>query len=108
MSFIATAWNNSHRHQSGAGYGLKISFEDRERFFNREWRSVYLQLNGFEQTIEVNVGKASFWNRNCGELIKKDIGRWFIQNGHANWPQGRPPRVIINLVGERLFRIELE
>jgi hypothetical protein len=76
MTLIAKTWNNNHYHASGAGYGIKISFEDRNNFFNREWQTVTLHLNGYNQTVEENVAKASFWNRNCGELISRHIGLW--------------------------------
>lgn len=31
--FWATAWNNGEWRASGAGYGLKVSVGDRDRFF---------------------------------------------------------------------------
>ena len=43
-SFLATAWNNGQWSTTGAGYGLKVSIEDRDRFFDREWESVTLRL----------------------------------------------------------------
>ena len=51
MEFIANAWNNGQHHLSGAGFGLKISLDDRERFFNRDWQSVILHLSGFAYPI---------------------------------------------------------
>jgi hypothetical protein len=65
MTFIATTWNNSHYHASGAGYGIKISQDNRDRFFNRDWQTAILHLNGYDHPVEVNVAKASFWNRTC-------------------------------------------
>ena len=36
---------NSGRHlESGAGYGLKLSSEDRDAFFDRSWTAVFVQL----------------------------------------------------------------
>ena len=107
MTFIAKTWNNSHYHASGAGYGLKISFEDRERFFNRDWQNVILHLSGYPRPIEANVAKASFWSRTCGELIKKDIGIWLQRNNRARWNNGHPYEVRFTVVGEREFNVEL-
>ena len=84
-SFVATAWNNGNASDSGAGYGLKIGIADRDRFFQRSWRTVTLRLaaGGDTRIAEVNCAKDSFWNGTCRELIGKEIGRWFIDNGAA-------------------------
>jgi len=105
--FIAKTWNNGHHHLSGAGYGIKISLEDREQFFKSSWQSVVLHLSGYDRSVEVNVAKASFWNRACGELIKKDIGIWLQQNHRDCWPYRQPHEVRLIVVGEREFKIEL-
>jgi hypothetical protein len=107
MTFIAKTWNNSHYHASGAGYGLKISFDDREQFFNRNWQTVILHLDGYERPIEVNVAKVSFWNRSCGELISREIGIWLQRNNRNRWENRSPHDVRFTVVGERAFRVEL-
>ena len=107
MSFLAKTWNNGKHHLTGAGYGLKISLENRDRFFNRNWQTVILHLQGYHRPIEVNVAKASFWNRTCRELIKKDIGIWLYQNDKAPWTSGQPHEVKIKLIGDREFNVEL-
>ncbi|MFY7944200.1 MAG: hypothetical protein ACOVNZ_06440 [Crocinitomicaceae bacterium] len=107
MTFIAKTWNNSHRHATGAGYGIKIKMQDREQFFNRSWQSVILRLSGNATPIEVNVGKPSFWNRTCGELISQEIGLWLQRNNAATWPPRRPHRVRLTVIGEREFKVEL-
>lgn len=106
--FIATAWNNGQQSDTGAGYGLKISSSDRDRFFDRSWKTVRLNLlteqNG--RTAEVNVEKSSFWSSICREMINKDIGRWFIDNQFAPWRRGRPPRFRFVPVREREFNVD--
>jgi len=107
MSFIAKTWNNGIRHVSGAGYGIKITLQDREQFFNRSWQTVILRLSGNANPIEVNIAKPSFWNRTCGEIIKKDIGIWLIQNNCAVGTIGWPFEVRMTFIGEREFKVEL-
>lgn len=107
MSFIAKTWNNGSRHVSGAGYGIKITLQDREQFFDRSWRTAILYLDGYSRPIEANVAKATFWNRTCGELIKKDIGIWLIQNNCAVGTLGWPFEVRMTVIGEREFKVEL-
>jgi hypothetical protein len=107
MTFIATTWNNSHYHASGAGYGMKISQDNRDRFFNRDWQTAILHLNGYDHPVEVNVAKLSFWNRTCGELISQHIGIWLQRNNSARWPRRQPHRLRMIVVGEREFKVEL-
>lgn len=105
--FIAKAWTNSKQGCSGASFGLKISAADRDRFFERAWRSVTLRLEAGEETIvaEVNCAKASFWDGTCRELIGKEIGLWFIDNGFAPWLSGEPPEFRMIPVGSRTFAV---
>jgi hypothetical protein len=107
MSFIATTWNNGQYHTSGAGYGIKISLENRERFFNPDWQTVILHLNSYDHPVQVNVAKESFWNRTCGELISKHIGLWLQRNNCARWPIRQPNQVRMTVIGQREFKVEL-
>lgn len=106
-SFVATAWNNGNPSESGAGFGFKVGIADRDRFFEKSWPTVTLQLAAGRQarTTEVNCAKDSFWNGTCRELIGKEIGRWFIDNGFAPWTKGRPPRFRIRPVAARVFEV---
>ena len=107
LSFQATAWNNGSWSRTGGGYGLKISIEDRDRHFERDWKSVMIRLIGKRTSgiAEANVAKGSFWNQECRELIKAEIGRWFIENGLAPWPPLPPPRFRMLRVADREFEV---
>lgn len=101
---IVTAWNNGKYHESGAGYGFKVSVKDRDRFFRRHWDTVLLELEGKETAIEVNINKRSFWGPRCRELISREIGRWLRENGYAPWPKGKPPKFLLEpLAGNRFI-----
>lgn len=104
-TFIATAWKNSRHSKTGAGYGLKISVEDRDQAFDRSWRDAVLTLPDGRGKTTVNVAKKSFWDGTCRELISADIGRWLLDAGHAPWPKGKPPRFIITPIKENRFRV---
>ena len=60
--FRASAWNNGDWRATVAGYGLKISAEDRDRHFDRGWHAVTPRLVGdrTSRVAEANVAKASF------------------------------------------------
>lgn len=104
---IVTAWNNGAHHESGAGYGLKISAGDRDRYFRREWGSIILELQGVPEPITVNTDKPSFWDPVCGELISKDIGQWLRSNGKAPWPKRNPPKFSMEPISGNRFFVHL-
>jgi hypothetical protein len=101
----AVAWNNGAHHQSGAGYGLKISAADRDAWLKREWASVELHLPAPHGLAIVNIDKPSFWNETCRELIDQQIGAWLISEGKGRWARGKPPRVKLLPRGERVFEV---
>ena len=106
-SFEATAWNNGAWHETGAGYGLKISADDRDRNFGRDWDTVTLRLIG-ERTsriVQANIAKDSFWGPQCRELIKLDIGQWLIENGFRRWTLNAPPRFVMLPLADREFEV---
>ena len=105
---IVTAWNNGSHKKTGAGYGLKIGVSDRDRYFKKSWKTVFVHLpNG--QTAEVNTdkeSKISFWNGSCRELINQEIGKWLIEIGKAPWNRGDPPKFELCLLRERHFELK--
>jgi hypothetical protein len=96
------AWNNGRHHQSGAGYGLKVSAEDRDRYFERAWSEIVLDIPGRGSTT-VPVSE-SFW-RECTELRTAELGRWLRDAGRAPWPRGEPPTVRLEHVAGNQFQI---
>jgi hypothetical protein len=93
QSFIVTTWNNGDHQPSGGGYGLKVSEADRDRYFRREWSDVVLELEGHDNLVYANVGKPSFWDGTCRELINKEIGRWLQTHNLDHWPAREPHKL---------------
>ncbi len=104
-AFIATAWNNGSHQASGAGYGLKLSKVDRDRYLKREWKFVTLHFPETAISAEVNIDNDSFWNDTCRELRHQKIGAWLIRNGLAPWPHGAPPKVKLAQRAEGAFDV---
>ncbi|QHV97297.1 hypothetical protein [Spirosoma endbachense] len=104
---IWTAWNNGAYKLSGAGYGFKIDKADRDRHCQRDWKAVIVHLPSpkGETEVEVNVDKASFWNKTCRELIYKRIGRWLLNNHYAPWPMGDPLQFEVQSTGNGHFKV---
>ncbi len=101
-----TAWNNGQHHFTGAGYGFKLNAKDRDANFQRSWTTVLVSLPGSQREVEVNIAKASFWSTTCRELISREFGRWLIDNGHAQWPSGAPPKFRLHPRGGNHFELE--
>jgi hypothetical protein len=108
MSLVWTAWNSGTHATSGAGYGFKVPILDRDHLFEKRWQTVVLELptkGGYSET-EINIAKPSFWNGTCHELISQEIGRWLRTNDLAPWPRGRPPKIDVEQIGTRRFRVK--
>ncbi|MGH2508830.1 MAG: hypothetical protein ACRDHZ_15695 [Ktedonobacteraceae bacterium] len=102
-----TAWSNGLRHSKGAGYGIKVSAEDRDANFNRSWKLIFVSLPGSSSEVAVNIDKPSFWGQTCRELISRDIGAWLIANKYAPWVPGAPPKFRLYSKGDGYFRLEV-
>lgn len=100
--FRAVAWSNG-----GKTFGLKISEQDRDLNLVRDWGTIYLELPGTDEAVEVNIDKASMWEGTCRELISRKIGDWLKREGKMPWPKGHPPRVSMEFVGDRTFKVVL-
>jgi hypothetical protein len=103
---IVSAWNNGKHFESGAGYGFKLSIDDRNEYFSKEWSTVFVELPNSNAAIEISVAKPSFWNNTCRELISKEIGIWLRSKGLAPWTKGNPPKFELVQCGDRKFRVE--
>jgi hypothetical protein len=101
---IGTVWNNGAYHSTGSGYGIKIKQTDRDRYFDKGWNNIILELGDKKILVSVNINKSSFWS-NCRELINKEIGIWLISYGKGKWENGKPPKVKIEQVLDNRFSV---
>jgi len=101
----ASGWHNGSPRSSGAGYGIRISKADRDRYFVPGWESVELEFPD-GQRAEVTLTR-SFWKpeKPCAELRHEVIGRWMFAQGAAPWPKGSPPRLVLMPLGPKLFSV---
>ncbi len=103
---IVTGWNNgSPNNNTGAGYGIRISPEDRDKFFQRNWDTVIIRLEGDDEEVEVVLSE-SFW-QGCPELRSARIGMWLLTNGLAPWERNNPPKLELKFVGDGTFKLSL-
>jgi len=97
-----TAWNNGSPRSTGAGYGLRMSADDRDRHFHASWDHIVIDL-GEQGATEVQLSE-SFWSR-CTELRSAAVGRWLLRRHLAPWPHGEPPRLDLSPSGGNRFRL---
>ena len=102
---IVTAWKNGAPSTSGTGYGVRLAAGDRDRYFQKDWETIELELEGYAQVVKVNVAKPSFWNSKCRELVHSEIGRWLIENGLDSWRLRNPPKLSLKFIGGNRFRL---
>jgi hypothetical protein len=95
---IVTAWNNG-----GAGYGIKVKADDRDRFFKKEWKTVTLEFENSPIQAQVNIAKKSFWTPICRELIKMEIGEWLHKYDLDSWNVNEPPNLWLEPLSNRHF-----
>jgi hypothetical protein len=97
-----TAWNNGSHRSTGAGYGIRVSHEDRDLYFSRGWDHVVVDLeHSGSATVPLS---GSFWSR-CTELRSADIGRWLLSQRLAPWQKGNPPALSLVHLGGNTFHL---
>lgn len=83
---------------------MKISVDDRRKYFKRYWKSILLKLPERASWVVINVKKKSFWDGNCGELINGEIGKWLLKNNFAPWVLNSPPKFkLLKLKGRKFI-----
>lgn len=103
---IVTTWKGgSSLHDKPAGYGFKVKIKDRDTYFDKDWKTVFLHLEGVVEPVKVIIDKPSFWNNTCHELISKNIGKWLLDNFFAPWPSGRPPKFDLVPITNNHFKV---
>jgi len=100
---IVVGWKGgSPNNVTGGGYGMRIKRRDRDHHFRKGWSSVAIDLDS-GGVVDIGLSK-SFWGE-CIELRSASVGKWMLDHGLAPWPKGRPPRFILEPIGNRRFRL---
>ncbi len=95
-------------HEKGAGYGLRVSKEGREKF--KGWDSAVLRLKNPDGRVykKVTVNIADSF-QTCPELRKKEIGDWLLSLKKVPWPKDKPPEfLMVQSKEENLFDVYLK
>ncbi len=99
---IVAGWNNgSPNDMTGAGYGIRITHKDRDRYFHRAWTYMTIELDN-KDLMGIQLSD-SFW-RGCTELRSAKIGKWMLEHKIAPRQKGTPPKLRLEPVGNRKFK----
>ena len=82
---IATGWSNGQPAETGAGYGIKISKQDRDTHLDTSWTYVTVEFDDGTAPITASLSPG-FWKK-CPELRSSAIGRWLLRHRLAPWPR---------------------
>jgi hypothetical protein len=82
-------------------YGIRIGKPNRDRYFDRSWPSVKVEIDNVSFEFSLSPG---FW-RNCPEIRGKPIAEWFRERGLVPWHKGRPPAFELIPLSENCFRL---
>ena len=100
---LVSGWSsNTPNDRTGAGCGVRVPYNDRDRYFQRYWDSVEVALDTGE-VAEVSLPD-KFWTT-CPELKSSAIGRWMLDLGVIPRAKGRPPQFDLESIGNRWFRL---
>jgi hypothetical protein len=101
----ASGWHKGRPGRSGAGYGIRISKVDRDRYFVPGWDNVEIEFPD-GQRVQVDLTR-SFWKpeTTCVELRDAAIGRWLMAQGAAPWPKDSPPLLVLAPLGPKRFSV---
>lgn len=102
---IVKAWNNGAHSRNGSGYGFRVTLEDRDQFFKKEWDSIVLEIEGESEHIEIKIDQEAFWSEEGRELHSHELGRWMRKNGLAPWGRGNPPVIAIDPLEGNHFQV---
>jgi hypothetical protein len=103
---IVNAWNNGAHSRNGSGYGFRIHPDDRDAYFQKEWTTLFLEIEGEPAPVEASIDQAGLWAENPREIQCAAVGRWLRKNGLAPWGRGNPPAIVLEPLGENRFKVE--
>lgn len=102
---VVTGWNNGAHSRNGAGYGFRVQTADRDAFFQKDWTSIQVELEGEEGMVDIPLPGEAFWSENSAPLVSPAVGRWLRKNGLAPWARGNPPTFILDPIEGNRFRV---
>lgn len=103
---IVNAWNNGAHSRNGSGYGFRVHPEDRDAYFQKEWASLILEIEGESAPVEAAFDPAGLWSETPRPIQCTALGRWLRKQGMAPWGRGNPPVFILEPLGENRFKVE--
>lgn len=87
--------------RKGGTWGVRIGRKDAKRYFDKRWKTVILDLDGFLHSVRVS---GTFWTT-CPELRNAAIGNWLTRHGLTPWPRRKPPKLELLPLASNRFKL---
>lgn len=102
-TIIVKAWSNGNANEkTGAGYGLRISKNNRDKFFLDD-AEYFLIIN--KKKIKMNITPGFY--RKCPEIRDKKIGMFLVNNNLHKWKSRSPHSLNMIKVDDETFELKL-
>ena len=93
---LVSAWSGGN-----GTYGLRVGRENRDRYFDRRWDEIQLEIDDKNHRLRITAG---FWNQ-CPEIRSPVVRTWLRRHRTLEWPRGRPPKMELVHLGENRFML---
>ncbi len=85
-------------------YGIRIGKPNREKYFDRNWSDIEVEIDGKSHTFNLTAG---FWNqcsefRDSGSTVIRD---WLKRHKSINWDKGKPHHFQLLPQGGQRFKL---
>jgi hypothetical protein len=91
----ATGWKGTQT------YGVRVGSANAVKYFDKRWTSVELEIDGQRHVFPLNE---TFWTTSP-EFRGGPIKTWLLRKGLAPWPPYQPPKLVLDSIGRRRFRL---
>lgn len=97
----ASGWHNGH-----GAYGIRVGKKNRDAFFRPSPLPISIEIDGRVHRFFLSP---SFW-RDCPEIRDRKspvLQEWLNENFGLPWNPYNPPKVILDDLGNRTYRLRI-
>ena len=97
-----SGWKNGKfDNRKPVAIGISVGRKNAERFFDKRWDVVVIQMDGITIPVRITNGFRS----KCPELRHPAIADWMKRKGLVPWARGNPPKMFLTHVFGNKFRL---
>lgn len=101
---IVKTWKNTKtNYKTGSGFGIYIGKTNRDHYFPKNLKYVFITMNGKEIKIKITKG----FYEHCPEIRDKSIGQFLIRNNLNTWDKNSPHCLELIKINDCKFELSL-